>query len=155
MGAERAVIIKGGDLSLREEFTAGGAITPGQLMEINSSDAVVVHNSADEDQYALFALPDESQGKDIDDAYATGERVQAYWARRGDIVNALLADGQTAVIGSFLTSNGDGDLKVHVTDDSSSPIFPNQIVGVARAALDLSDSSGADPSSRRINTQII
>lgn len=160
MGAEKAVIVKGGDLSLREEFKGAGTITPGQLIEVDSNDAVIRHNSAGQNQYALIALIDSSQGKDIDDNYASGEQVQCFWARPGDIINMLLKEGETVSIGGFVESDGSGDVQAHSPDtDPSDPgattIYSNQIVGIARAALNLSDSSDADPDSRRINIQII
>ena len=155
MGAEKAVIVKGGDDAIREEKKAGGVITPGQLLEVNSSDSVIRHNSAGQNQYALFALQDFSQGKDIDDNYASGEQVQCIWARPGMIINCLLANGQTVVIGGFVESDGNGDMQAHTPDASNVTIYSNQIVGIAREALDMSDSSGADPSSRRFLVQII
>ena len=159
MGAEKAVIVKGGDNAIREEFAAGGVITPGQLLEINSSDAVIRHNSAGANQYALIALQDFPQGKDIDDNYASGEQVQAIWARSGMIVNMLLKEGETVVKGGFVESDGAGDVQAHTADtadsDDAITVFSNQIVGVAREAVDLSDSSVADPATRRILIQII
>jgi len=159
MGAEKAVIVKGGDNAIREELAAGGVISPGQLLEINSSDAVIRHNSAGQNQYQLIALQDFPQGKDIDDDYASGEQVQAIWARRGMIINMLLKEGETVVIGGFVESDGAGDVQAYTADIDASAdtttIYSNQIVGVARQAVDLSDSSGADPATRRILIQII
>lgn len=160
MGAEKAVIVKGGDNAIREEFTAGGIITPGQLLEIDSNDAVIRHNSAGQNMYPLIAVQDFPQGKDIDDNYASGEQAYAIWARAGMIINMLLKEGETVVIGGFVESDGAGDVQAYVADiDASAPgattIYSNQIVGVAREAVDLSDSSGADPATRRILIQII
>lgn len=153
MGAEKKVFVKG--TPEREEFTAGGTITPGQLLEIDSSDNVIVHNSAGQNVYSLFALENDIEGDDIDDDYASGEQVQCAWASPGHIVNALIKDGENIAIGDWLESDGTGDLAEHAADDSTSTNYTNQIVGIAREALDLSDSSGADPSSRRCLVQII
>ena len=157
MGSEKAVVVRGGDNAIYEEKAAGGIITPGQLVELNSSLAVVRHNTAGATQYAMIANIDFSLGsRDIDVDYASGEQVQLVNARRGMIINMLLADGQSATKGtSFLESAGDGDLQVHSADSGAAPVVGNQIVGVALETLDLSDSSAADPASRRILVQII
>ena len=156
MGAEKAVVVLGGDNAIYEEFKAGGVITPGQLLEVNSSDAVVRHNSAGASQYGLFASIDTSLGsRDIDVNYASGEQVQCVWARRGMIINTLLKDGENISLGEFVESSGAGDMQAHLPDISNVTVFTSNIVGIGRQALDLSDSSGADPASRRLLVQII
>lgn len=150
MGAEKSVVVRGGDLSIRREYKGNGVITPGQLLEVDSAGHVKRHATAAGNAEAIFALDDYTWGKDIDDNYADNVQVQTIQARPGDVINCLLADGQTAVIGSKLESAGDGDLQVHAADSGAAPVVPESIVGTAEAALDLSDSSGADPASRRI-----
>lgn len=137
-----------------EEFEAGGTIYPGMLVAVNSSGKVVAHSQADKDAIPMFALEDELQGKGINEPYVSGDRVQVWIPYRGDMVYGILADGENAVIGSFLTSKGNGMLQVHVTDFESwhasqagdVSIYPLQIVGQAVEAVDLSDSSGAEES---------
>jgi len=133
-----------------EEMVASAAITPGMLLIIESTGKVKAHNQADKDVFPIFALEDELQGKGIDDAYAANAPVQCWIPYRGDIVNAILADGQKVVIGDPLTSDGYGRLKKHVTDTGASTVpwtvYPEQIVGYAAEALDLSGSSGAEVS---------
>jgi len=133
-----------------EEMVASAAITPGMLLIIESTGKVKAHNQADKDAFPIFALEDELQGKGIDDAYAANAPVQCWIPYRGDIVNAILADGQKVVIGDPLTSDGYGRLKKHVTDTGASTVpwtvYPEQIVGYAAEALDLSGSSGAEVS---------
>lgn len=133
-----------------EEMVASAAITPGMLLIIESTGKVKAHNQADKDVFPIFALEDELQGKGIDDAYAANDPVQCWIPYRGDIVNAILADGQKVVIGDPLTSDGYGRLKKHVTDTGASTVpwtvYPEQIVGYAAEALDLSGSSGAEVS---------
>lgn len=136
-----------------EEIDAGGAITPGHLLELNSSGDVVVHNSAGESVLPMFALEDELQGGEIDDAYASGDKVQVWIPGRGDQVYALLADGEVAAIGSFLESNGDGTLKVYDQTSGGVADFPHSIVGVATEAVDLSAS--ANTAAGRIIVRII
>ena len=133
-----------------EEMVASAAITPGMLLIIESTGKVKAHNQADKDVFPIFALEDELQGKGIDDAYAANAPVQCWIPYRGDIVNAILADGENVAIGDPLTSDGYGRLKKHVTDAGSSAVpwtvYPEQIVGYAAEALDLSGSSGAEVS---------
>ena len=129
-----------------EEITAAGAITPGHLIEEDSSGTCVVHNSAGENVLPMFALEDELQGKDITDAYASGDKVQVWIPYRGDQVYALLADGENAAIGSFLESNGDGTLKVHAAGSAGVVEYPLAIVAQATEAVDNSESSGAESS---------
>lgn len=133
-----------------EEMVASAAITPGMLLIIESTGTVKAHNQVDKDVFPIFALEDELQGKGIDDAYAANAPVQCWIPYRGDIVNAILADGEKVDIGDPLTSDGYGRLKKHVTDTGSSAVpwtvYPEQIVGYAAEALDLSGSSGAEVS---------
>lgn len=133
-----------------EEMVASAAITPGMLLIIENTGKVKAHNQADKDAFPIFALEDELQGKGIDDAYAANDPVQCWIPYRGDIVNAILADGQKVDIGDPLTSDGYGRLKKHVTDTGASTVpwtvYPEQIVGYAAEALDLSGSSGAETS---------
>ena len=133
-----------------EEMVASAAVTPGMLLIIESTGKVKAHNQADKDVFPIFALEDELQGKGIDDAYAANDPVQCWIPYRGDIVNAILADGENVNIGDPLTSDGYGRLKKHVTDTGASTVpwtvYPEQIVGYAAEALDLSGSSGAEVS---------
>lgn len=133
-----------------EEMVASAAVTPGMLLIIESTGKVKAHDQADKDVFPIFALEDELQGKGIDDAYAANAPVQCWIPYRGDIVNAILADGEKVDIGDPLTSDGYGRLKKHVTDTGSSAVpwtvYPEQIVGYAAEALDLSGSSGAEVS---------
>jgi len=136
-----SIIIKS-YVKVQEEITAtAAAITPGMLLELSSAGLVQAHSTAGGNVLPMFAFEDELQGRGIDTDYAISTRVQVLIPRRGDIVNALLADGETAVIGSFLESNGSGALQVHVADASNVAVIPNSIVGQAIEAVDLSDSA--------------
>lgn len=153
MGAQKTIVIKGH--GTRYEAVASAAITPGHLVELASTGKVEVHNSAGANVEKAFAVEDDLQGRVIDTAYSANELVQYNVMKPGEAVNAILANGQNAAIGSFLESAGDGTLNVHSEDSGAVTIYTNQIVGVALEALDLSDSSGADPASARINVRII
>lgn len=152
------------------EYDAQAPITPGMVIILNSSNKVQAHNVAGGNVAPImFALEDELQGNSIDDDYAADDKVQCWVTGRGDEVYAILADDTAAVvIGDLLESNGDGYLKKHVSDvesfESAEPgsitVYPNQIVGVALEAVDLSDSSGAESSgalgyNKRIKIRIV
>lgn len=129
-----------------EEAVAGGAITPGHLIMLNSSGQVVVHDDADAPAEALFALEDALQGNSIDDAYASGDRVNFVIAQRGDVVYAYLASGDATAIGDSLVSNGDGTLHVPGSGQAGTPI------AIALEAVDATDS---DAAASRIKVRIL
>lgn len=136
-----------------EEFVANATITPGMLVQIMSTGKVRAHASAGQNALPImFALEDELQGKGIDDDYSALDRVQVWVPGRGDVVYALLKNGENVAIGDALESAGDGTLQKHVADVDSSnditTIYPLQIIGVATEAVDMSGSSGVDPSGR-------
>lgn len=135
-------------LDIIEEYVATAVeITPGMLLEPTSGGLIQAHSTKEGDALVMFALEDELQGNGIDDNYAVSVPVQVWIPQRGEQVYALLADGETAVIGSFLTSNGDGKLKVYASS-SGSWEYPLSIVAQALDAIDMSGSSAADPTGR-------
>ena len=148
------VVIKAENLR-RGEGTANAAITPGQLIERMSTGNLRRHANAGQNAQRMFALENELVGDEMTVNYAANAIAQYGIFQAGDEVYALLADGETAVIGSWLESNGDGDLRVHTADSAGAVEYPEAIVGLAREALDMSDSSGADPASRRIRVEIV
>jgi hypothetical protein len=134
------------------EFTANGAILPGMLVEQTpAAETARVHSTASGPAIPMFATEDALQGKGIDDAYATGSKVQVWIPGRGDQVYALLADEQNIAIGDLLESDGEGRLQKHTSakGDSGTYIYYNQIIGWALEAKNLSvlpegsDSSAA------------
>lgn len=132
-----------------EEFVAASAITPGMLVAVASTGKIAAHAVADGNAVPMFALEDELQGKGIDDAFAALDPVQVWIPYRGDVVYALLFNGETVVIGDLLCSNGDGTLKKFDAATSAAVIeAPMLIVGVAVEAVDMSGSSAVDPSGR-------
>lgn len=147
-------------LNIFEELVASEAITPGMLIELTSAGEVKKHATASGNALPMFATEDALQGKTIDDAYAHEDPVQVWVPQRGDIVNALLADGQHVEIGDFLESNGTGYLQKYVADiitsHSTGVIYGNAIVGQAIEHVDLSGSEGTHPESGlRIKVRII
>lgn len=142
-------------LNVQEEKVALAAITPGMLLELTTADKVKAHATAGGNVAPrMFALEDELQGNGIDDAYAADDQVQVWIPQAGDQVYAILADGENVSIGDLVESNGAGYLQKHVADVESFEsneageltVYPEQIVGEAVEALDLSDSSGGESS---------
>ncbi len=142
-------------LDIINEYPAEAAILPGELIQLNSSGNVEVHDVAGGNLLHMFALEDELQGNGIDDAYAAGDKVQCWVAVRGEEVYAILADGEDIAIGDFLESNGAGELQKHTPDsftfesadsDDSITAYTNQIVGISLEDIDLSGSSGEESS---------
>ena len=156
MGAERTVIVKsdGNDYTRKEGVAHTSTILPGMLIYKLSTGKWAAHATAGGIAQAAFALEDLRGDKDIDDTYTADEQIQVAICRRGCEVNVLLADGETALIGSILVSNGDGYFKV-LTADSSGTVLEDYPLVIAQAALDMSDSSGADPSSQRITCEVM
>lgn len=155
----KSIIVKCHGTPVQVEATANAAITPGELIEIMSTGKVRAHSTARGKAEKMFAIENELEGEGINTDYDADAQVQARIFRPGDEVLALLAQGETAVIGSWLVSNGDGTLKVwtdygesfEVGGSSAAPLsvdMPNplEVVGVAMEALDLEGSSGEESS---------
>ena len=153
---------------IEEEKVAAAAITPGMLLELTNVGQVQAHATAGGNALIRFALEDELQGKGIGDAYAAEDQVQVWIPYRGDIVQAILADGNDIVIGDYVESDGNGYVQEHTTDadswESAEPggiaVYPNQIIGQALEAVDTSGSSGEESSlllgyARRILIRIV
>lgn len=127
-----------------EEFVAGAAITPGMLVALNASGAVIPHGEAAGNAIPMFALEDELQGKTIDDAYEAGAPVQVWVAGRGDIVNAIA--GAQIAAGDFLVSDGTGKLKP--AGSGVSVEISGTVTGADAALTDLNltlDQDDVDP----------
>ena len=63
----------------------------------------------------LIADKDQLRSKSVDDVWVTGENMVAILPRSGEILNALVATGQTLIVGSPLARNGSGLLKLATT----------------------------------------
>lgn len=137
------IVLKG--TNVFEEFRAGGAIRPGDLVAINSAGQVIKHPSGSVFQAEkMFAVEDALQGNGIDDNYATGDLVFVYIAKPGDVIYGFLSGGEHATPNEYLVSNGDGALKVGSTT--------NYPVGVPIEEVNATDSNDVD---ERIRVRIM
>jgi hypothetical protein len=125
------IILKGRELVVYIEGTAGGAITPGHLVQIGSDGLMVVHATAGgSSPGGLFALEDDARGKGITDAYdsTTNKNVLVGVCNRGVEIYAILTTSQTVVIGDALESAGNGTLRKHVPQTSVAATSPGVAV---------------------------
>jgi hypothetical protein len=144
-----------GDHDGRMERVANAAITPGHLVELMSTNKFRVHASAGQPVVpVIVAVEDDLQGNPITTAYAAASRVQANVQHPGYVFYGLLANGQDSPIGSKLESAGDGTLRVYAASSAGAVEYPMSIVGIALDDVDMSGSSGADPSTARIRVLV-
>lgn len=161
--ALKTITVKGRGIG--REGVAGGAITPGHLVKLNSAGAVIAHNVAGGDAVPLFARENELAGKGIDTAYASNERVFYEALFSGCEVNALVAPSAAAiVVGDLLVSDGAGGLRKRtaVPDAGASPNQTTINAAVAAAAqktiaiaLQAVDNSANAVTSARILVEVI
>ena len=134
MSTPRTIVAVG--TGARTERVAGGAITPGDLIEINTADAFIRNGTAAVKAAPTFAIENEIFGKGVYNdgvlyAYASGDRVLAETLGPGAEVYATLAASAAAiVIGDALDSAGDGTLKKASAETTAG------IIARAREAVD-------------------
>lgn len=137
------------------EKQAAAALSPGMLLELASTGKVQKHAGAGlAVSPVLVASEFGERGGTVADAYATNDQVKLIACGGGDVVVMLLANGENAAIGNKLESNGDGYLRVLDSDTSAGTIKVGSIIGSALDALDMSGSSGVDPSSQLIRVWV-
>lgn len=147
--ASRTILLKG--RGYRLERVAGGTITPGHLVALNSADKLVVHATAKGKAAPIFAVESEhlnnddgSASADIDHNYASGDFVQSEVLCAGCEVNALVAAAATAIVeGDLLESAGDGTLRKRTAFDAVTPAPAGEVVAVALEAVDNSAGGSA------------
>jgi len=130
------------------EYDAGAAITPGMLLTLAADGDVDLNSDAGAPCEKLFALEDELQGRTIDTDYDAADPVQCWSTVPGEEVLAWLANGEDVSIGDRLVSNGDGQLKAYTEAASAAVVVEEYVIGIALEAVDMSGSSGVDPTGR-------
>jgi len=114
---------------VREIDAGASGITPGHLLTIGASSAVV-HASSGVKTPPVFALENMVVAGTIDDAYTSGDTLSYGRFSSGQEVNALVAIGTAAIaLNDYVASSGDGTL-VTVTPAAAAAVT---IVGEADA----------------------
>lgn len=127
-----------------KEALAAATIYPGEILQRVPAAATVRRhgNSLDYCQPLLVALEDENQGNEITEAYAAGDRVFFRAPQKGDVMLLRVAQGYNVTKHAPVYSNGDGRLRT-----GSGTVKEGALVGISLEAVNMSDSSLADPDS--------
>lgn len=137
------ILLKG--RGIRKEAIAGGTITPGDLVTLNSAGQLIRHATAKGANLRMFAVENDLVGKGIDDNYVVNDYAQAEILPAGGEVLAFVAAAASAiVIGDYLESDGAGGLR-KLTPASQSGTTPFAVVTEGRAiaqAIQAVDNSG-------------
>lgn len=101
-----------------KDLAAVTVIRPGQLLEMNSSEQIIIHASADGPARPTRVAVENPYGSDptisqIETNYAIADNVRYIYPQPGDLCNMLIEASATLVKGvTMLASAGDGSLQV-------------------------------------------
>ena len=150
---------------VNKEYVAAEAIIPGMLLQpVSGAATIEIHDTQGGNVLPMFAFENELEGEGIDDDFAAGDKIQVWIPGRGDVVNALLRDEETIVIGDWLMSDGEGRLMLlAITAGESGEVEATRpAVGVAIEDVDLAtlpegseSSAGGTYHNPRIMVRII
>ena len=129
--ASRKVALRGSPI-VDEQDTASAAITPGDLIEIDTGQWRR-HADAGLNAAPIFALERDEMGDDFDVDYASLDAIKAGYFAPGMRVNAFIASGQNLSQGDFLESAGDGTVRALATDAATDDTQRVSVVGIAAA----------------------
>jgi len=130
----------------RRQREADETIKPGNLLQLDADGKVTNHATAQGRHARMVAVESDITGDDLTHDYTSGEVVQVNVFRPGDEALLNLADGENVSIGDYLVSDGAG--RVQQADSNSAGELEGSLVGIALEAINLTDSSAADPSFR-------
>lgn len=119
----RQTILLKGDISEGfKEYRCGTANTiPGMLLQMDTDGEVIVNGEADVRNEVLVALEDDKIGMNIDGTGVLGISTTGYQeddlipcklGERGEVFLMILVHTEVVTVGQYLTSNGDGKLKL-------------------------------------------
>lgn len=130
MAANRVVILQGEPI-YSEQFKLSGALTPGDLVEVNQPNPGECRRHATPAVNAepIFADARMEMGKTIDDDYAAGDYPKLAFCKKGMKINGFVATGENLVGTEFLESNGDGSLKALATDAATDDTQRVSVIG--------------------------
>lgn len=141
--------IRTAECCIKDEGVAHEAFYPGQLLQIHSDGTLKKHATASGPVIpVMVAKEDELQGNGVTTAYTAANQAIVWLPQPGAILNFRVANGQSIAIGDYVESAGTGNVQKYVADVESGGdiIRPQQIIGVAKSACDMSGSSEADAS---------
>lgn len=120
---------------LNVEGKAIAAIAPGTILKevATGLDANDVAATTFGEQL-IVADKDQQRSKSVDTAWTINENMVGILPRSGDLINALVATGQTLIKGSPLARNGAGLLKLAVTPTTVGATS-EEVVGYADEAI--------------------
>lgn len=131
------------------DLKSAAAIAPGELVEKNSSDLLILHATAGGNAYPWFAdfnpFATTNTSPAISQDWASGDNVRYIRAIPGEEIYAWLDAGETAAIDSPLESAGNGSLQVHTpiaADEAGSDTFTIYGRGIVAYALEAVNNSG-------------
>ena len=141
---DKKVILRGS--GTRNEDDAGGTITPGDLVDFDSSGDVIRHASAGGNASPRFAVEQDFIGAERIVNYTTGQLVQHETLSQGQQVGANVAANAPAIVkGDYLESAGDGTLRVALQQFGGGSPMGDAIITrniIAQALEDVNNSSG-------------
>ena len=142
--AERTIDLTIQTHPIMREAIASGSITPGMLLRKQSTGKMLACAVASERIQAAVAVENKLYGKEIDTAYASGDRVFFKVFRAGDFVYMWLAIGAAAVvIGDKLVPDTAGCLKKETSNTTTPGGDEEHVMFQAEEAED--NSSATDP----------
>ena len=145
MGVNNAILIHGD--GRRQDREAAEAINPGALVQLLAADTVQANDVVAGNIAKLVAVEDDLQGNDITDAYATGDRVQFDSCAAGDERRLIVEDGSAAiVIGDRVEAVAGGEVQLFAAGEA---------IGIAKQAVDASNSAATALADRRFNVEFI
>jgi len=131
------ILLKG--RGIRKEAIAAGTITPGDLLNIDSTGKLVRHASAAAPAAPLFAVENDLAGKTIADNYSTNDYVQAEYLQSGfEVLANVAASASAIIVGDLLESDGTGGLRKMTAGNpaGSPPVFAGNALAQALEAVD-------------------
>ena len=121
-----------------EEYVSTVAMTPGNLVELNSDGYIQKHSTAWGRAELMFVQENALVGSSVDTNITSGEVTPVIMPNIGSKVYALLADGESVEIGDLLGSDGLGHLQKFDEDSAGTDDF---CVAEAMEEKDLSADS--------------
>ena len=148
--AYRTILLKGDLNQIVDEAKAGEAgIYPGMLLKwYTNAGEVRKHAIAGGTAAPIFAKENDLAGDEVADAYTSGERCQILRCRVGDIIAAMIEQGENIQEGDYLESTGTGTLRKCDELSAGDTHYPRGVVAVALEAIDLSTSALSDTLAR-------